>query len=315
MTKYEVEALKDIQASKNRVMTNVVRQIEQRTKPKQPKCWQYSILTIIITVCIGLFVYTQIDNGDELSANDVPILDEKIYDMVIQEAIEKNESQDLINSNFQTLIEMDAYYAYAISKGIKFSEAAIAERQRFEREQLERSYKESTIFKDGFSKLNLTLDEYYDKYMKVFSVKLLAQSELMKEYYQKYESSFQIHAHSAVKKEAMDYFTAEYGLQIAYLENKYNVSKFNMATYYKYGTVVAIEENRFLVVTGALQEEIGHLSNEEMINKHTNGVWFPLHEVQQKITIGQNVNVTYSLQEALNQYDFVGNLDEIEISE
>ncbi|MFJ7647239.1 DUF3221 domain-containing protein [Lysinibacillus sp. NPDC097279] len=315
MSKYEVEALKDLQASKNRVMTKVVRQIEQRTKPQQSKRWQYSILTIMITVCIGLFVYTQIDNGDELSANDVPILDEKIYDMVIQEAIEKNESQDLINSNFQTLIEMDAYYAYAISKGIKFSEAAIAERQRFEREQLERSYKESTLFKDGFSKLNLTLDEYYEKYMKVFSVKLLAQSELMKDYYQKYESSFQIHAHAAVKKEAMEYFTAEYGLQIAYLENKYNVSKFNMATYYKYGTVVAIEEDRFLVVTGALPEEIGRLSNEEMINKHTNGVWFPLFASQQKITIGQNVNITYSLQERLNQYDFVGDLEEIEISE
>lgn len=315
MSKYEVEALKDLQASKNRVMTNVVKQIEQRAIPKHSRRWQLSMFTFILTVCIGIFIYAQINNGDELSANAVPKLDEKLIDMVIQEAIERNDSQELINLNFQTLIEMDAYYVYAVSKGIKFSEAAIAERQRLEREQWERSYKESTIIKDGFLKLNLTLDEFYEKYMKAFAVKSLAKSELMKDYYQKYENSFQIHAYSAVKKEAMDYFTAEYGTQIAYLKNKYNVSKTILAAKYKYGTVVAIEEDRFLVVTGALQEEIGRLSNEEMINKHTNGVWFPLFASQQKITIGQNVNITYSLQEQLNQYDFVGDLEEIEISE
>ncbi|MFJ7662079.1 DUF3221 domain-containing protein [Lysinibacillus sp. NPDC097162] len=315
MSKYEVEALKDLQASKNRVMTNVVGKIEQRAIPKQSRRWQYSMFTLILTVCIGLFVYAQVNNGDKLSANAVPILDEKIYDMVLQEAIDANESQESINMTFQTLFELDAYYVYAESKNIKFSEKAIAKQMQAEREKLVKSYKESAVFKDGLTRLNLTLDEFFDKYYKANALKWFAQAELMKEYYRKYENSYQLHAYFAVKKEAMDYFTAKYGQQIAYLENKYNVSKPNMSTQYKYGTVVAMEEDRFLVVTGALQEEIGRLSNEEMINKHTNGVWFPLLEVQQKITIGQNVNVTYSLQTQLNQYDFVANLDEIEISE
>lgn len=315
MSKYEVEALKDLQASKNRVMTNVVGKIEQRAIPKQSRRWQYSMFTLILTVCIGLFVYAQVNNVDKLSANAVPILDEKIYDMVLQEAIDANESQESINMTFQTLFELDAYYVYAESKNIKFSEKAIAKQMQAEREKLEKSYKESAVFKDGLTRLNLTLDEFFDKYYKANALKWFAQAELMKEYYRKYENSYQLHAYFAVKKEAMDYFTAKYGQQIAYLENKYNVSKPNMSTQYKYGTVVAMEEDRFLVVTGALQEEIGRLSNEEMINKHTNGVWFPLLEVQQKITIGQNVNVTYSLQTQLNQYDFVANLDEIEISE
>jgi len=315
MSKYEVEALKDLQASKNRVMTNVVRQIEQRAIPKQSRRWQYSMFTLILTVCIGLFVYALVNNGGKLSANAVPILDEKIYDMVLQEAIDANESQESINMTFQSLFELDAYYVYAESKNIKFSEKAIAKQMQAEREKLEKSYKESAVFKVGLTRLNLTLDEFFNKYYKANALKWFAQAELMKEYYRKYENSYQFHAYFAVKKEAMDYFTAKYGQQIAYLENKYNVSKPNMSTQYKYGTVVAMEEDRFLVVTGALQEEIGRLSNEEMINKHTNGVWFPLLEVQQKITIGQNVNVTYSLQTQLNQYDFVANLDEIEISE
>jgi len=312
MSKYEVEALKDLQASKNRVMTNVVKQIEQRAIPKHSRRWQLSMFTIILTVCIGIFIYAQINNRDELSANAVPILDEKIYDMFLLDKGQAEESQ-FNNLSFQTLIEMDAYYAYAISKGIKFSEATLAGQQLLERKQLFKiGIKKDTELIEKLSNINLSPDEFYEKY---YVVRMFAKAELKKDYYQKYESSFQIHAYSAVKKEAMDYFTAEYGNQIAYLENKYNVSKPNIATKYKYGTVVAIEEDRFLVVTGALQEEIGRLSNEEMINKHTNGVWFPLHEVQQKITIGQNVNVTYSLQEALNQYDFVGNLDEIENSE
>ncbi|WP_409369390.1 DUF3221 domain-containing protein [Lysinibacillus sp. 38-6] len=310
MSKYEVEALKDLKASKNRVMTNVVRQIEQRAIPKQSRRWQYSMLTVILTVCIGIFIYAQIDNGDEISANAVPILDEKIYDTVLQDASQTDEK--FTNLNFQALIEMDAYYAYALSKGIKFSVAALAEQQLLEREQLVNAIKNDNEMIEKLAMLQLSPEDFYDKY---YGVRMFAQAELKKEYFRKNKSSFQIHAYSAVKKEAMDYFTAEYGTQIAYLKNKYNVSKTILAAKYKYGTVVAIEEDRFLVVTGALPEEIGRLSNEEMINKHTNGVWFPLFASQQKITIGQNVNITYSLQERLDQYDFVGDLEEIEISE
>lgn len=310
MTKYKVEALKDLQVSKNRVMTNVVRQIEQRTKPKQSKRWQYSILTVILTVCIGIFIYAQINNGEKLSANVVPILDENIYDLVLQDASQTDKM--FTNLNFQVLIEMDAYYAYALSKGIKFSIAALTEQQLLERDQLVNAIKKDREMIEKLTKLQLSPEEFYDKY---YGVRMFAQAELKKGYFRKNESSFQLHAYSAVKKEAMDYFTAEYGTQIAYLKNKYNVSKANIATKYKYGTVVAIEEDRFLVVTGALPAEIGRLTNEEMINKHTNGVWFPLFALRQKITIGQNVNVTYSMQEQLNQYDFVGDLEDIEISE
>jgi len=310
MSKYEVEALKDLQASKNRVMTNVVKQIEQRAIPKHSRRWQLSMFTIILTVCIGIFIYAQINNGEKLSANAVPILDEKIYDIVLQDASQTDEK--FTNLNFQALIEMDAYYAYALSKGIKFSVAALAEQQLLERDQLVNAIKNDNEMIEKLAMLQLSPEDFYDKY---YGVRMFAQAELKKEYFRKNESSFQIHAYSAVKKEAMDYFTAEYGTQIAYLKNKYNVSKTILAAKYKYGTVVAIEEDRFLVVTGALPEEIGRLSNEEMINKHTNGVWFPLFASQQKITIGQNVNITYSLQERLDQYDFVGDLEEIEISE
>lgn len=315
MSKVDVRVIRDLTESKKRVMTNVVKQIEQRAIPMKSRRGQYSMYTVILTICIGLFIYTQVNNGDELSANAVPILDETYYDMIFQDAIEANESQESINMTFQSLFELDAYYVYAESKNIKFSEKAIAKHMQAEREKYEKSYKESTVFKDGLTKLNLTLDEFFDKFMEANALKWFAQAELMKEYYQKYENSYQMHAYFAVKKEAMDYFTAKYGQQIAYLENKYNVSKPNISTQYKYGTVVAMEEDRFLVVTGALQEEIGQLSNEEIITKHTNGVWFPLQEVQDKIAIGQSVTVTYNWQEPLNQYDFVANLEKIEISD
>ncbi|TKI65977.1 hypothetical protein FC756_15705 [Lysinibacillus mangiferihumi] len=313
MSKMDVRVIRDLTESKKRVMTNVVKQIEHRAISKPSRRGQYSMYTVILTICIGLFIYTQVNNGDKLSANAVPILDETIYDMILHDAGQTDESQ-FTSLNFQTLIEFDAYYAYAVSKGIKFSQTAITERQLYEREQFINAIKNDMKMKKMLAKLKLSPNEYYEKYIGVNAVKIVAHAELMKEYYRKFDSSFQIHARSAVKKEAMDYFTAKYGQQIAYLENKYNVSKPNMSTQYKYGTVVAMEEDRFLVVTGALQEEIGQLSNEEIINKHTNGVWFPLQEVQDKIAIGQSVNVTYNWQAPLNQYDFVANLEEIEIS-
>ncbi|WP_337982320.1 DUF3221 domain-containing protein [Lysinibacillus sp. C5.1] len=314
MSKMDVRVIRDLTESKKRVMTNVVKQIEQRAIPMKSRRGQYSMYTVILTICIGLFIYTQVNNGDELSANAVPILNEKIYDMILHDAGQTDESQ-FTSLNFQTLIELDAYYAYAVSKGIKFSQAAITERQHYEREQFINAIKNDMKMKKMLANLKLSPDEYYEKYIGVNVVKIVAHAELMKEYYREFDSSFQIHARSTVKKEAMDYFTAKYGQQIAYLENKYNVSKPNISTQYKYGTVVAMEEDRFLVVTGALQEEIGKLSNEEIITKHTNGVWFPLQEVQDKIAIGQSVNVTYNWQEPLNQYDFVANLEKIEISD
>lgn len=137
----------------------------------------------------------------------------------------------------------------------------------------------------------MSVDEYFEKYIDPFNIKGSARNELLKDYQKRYENSFPLHAYLGVKKEAMDYLTAKYVDKISYLKKKYQFSldpkdAYVSGTKYKTGYVVAIEGDRFLVVSG---------------------------EVKDKITVGNMVSVTYSMQERLGKYGFVANLDEIKI--
>ncbi|QDQ02924.1 hypothetical protein FOH38_22115 [Lysinibacillus fusiformis] len=313
MSKHGVEVLKDLRESKKRVMTNVVQHIELRQNKKKSWRWQYSVLTIIFTACIGLFFYTQFNETSLVTSQEVEILNEDELTTMLK--FDNGKSKESRNSFFQTLLEINAYYAYALSKGITLDKATIDE--SVSKKDLE-SLTEDTDFHKTLAKLEITEDEFYEKYLTPINIKAAARNELLQDYYKKYEDSFQLHAYLDVKTQAMDYFTSQYKEKLAYLEEKYQLSSkpsdaLNYIKKYKTGYIVAIEENRFLVVSGEVEEIIGHLSNEEMINKKQNGVWFPLHAVKEKIAIGNMVSVTYSLQEPLGQYDLVANLDDIEM--
>jgi len=317
MSKVDVTVIRNLTESKKRVMTNVVQHIEQRNNKKRAWRWQYSLITIIFTACIGLFFYSQLqfDNKLHLSSNELPILDEEVISFMLNEY--NPQSEQSRNDFFQTMIEMDAYYAYALSKGIEINEELIDKNRRISKQDLENQL-EDEDFNNSFASLELTFDEYFEKYIEPFNIKGSARNELLKDYQKRYENSFPLHADLGVKKEAIDYLTAKYADKIAYLKKKYQFSIDPKDAYvldpkYKTGYIVAIEEDRFLVVSGEIKDLIGHLSNEEIIKQKENGIWYPLHEVKDKIAIGNMVSVTHSMQERLGKYSFVANLDEIEI--
>ncbi|MGN4125073.1 hypothetical protein ACMGD3_08670 [Lysinibacillus sphaericus] len=261
--------LKDLTESKKRVMTNVVKHIEQREIPKPSRRWQYSMLTMILTVCIGLFVYNQYNEKNLLSSDNVQLLYEEALAKYLKLAVDNKES---VNATFQSRIEIDAYYAYALSKGIVLSQAAIVEQEKLTKEQFESISKDAKFIED-LSKLKITPDEFYEEYMKPDIIKFIAHNELLKDYLTKHEESFQLHANLAVKKQAMDYFTSQYKEKIAHLEKKYQLSSNpadanSINKQYKFGQIVAVEGDRFLVVSGALEEEISHLPYTEIIEKN-----------------------------------------------
>ncbi|MGE7093719.1 hypothetical protein ACQKII_20150 [Lysinibacillus sp. NPDC048646] len=314
MSKYGVEILKDLRESKKRVMTNVVQHIELRQNKKKSWRWQYSVLTIIFTACIGLFFYTQFNETNLVTSQEVDILNEdELTTMLKAHNVKSKESR---NSVFQTLLEINAYYAYALSKGITLDKATIDE--WVSKKDLEKD----TNFHKTLAKLEITEDEFYEKYLTPINIKVGARNKLLQDYYKKYEDSFQLHAYLDVKTQAMDYFTSQYKEKIAYLEEKYQLSSNptnadSFSKQYKFGQIVAVEGDRFLVVSGALEEEISHLPYTEIIEKKQNGVWFPLHGVEDKIAIGKQVNITYTMKDdTISQgYDFAANLDEIEMIE
>ena len=313
MSKVDVTVIRDLSESKKRVMANVVQHIEQPDNKKRVWRWQYSVISVFFTACIVLFFYSQLqlDNKLLLSSNDLTILDEDEMSTMLNAY--NPQSEQSRNELFQTMIEMDAYYAYALSKGIDINHKLEDKERLMSKQNLEDDH-----FKKNLANLEMSVDEYFEKYIEPFNIKGSARNELLKDYQKRYENSFPLHAYLGVKKEAMDYLTAKYVDRISYLEKKYQFSldpkdAYMSGTKYKTGYVVAIEGDRFLVVSGEVKDLIGYLSNEEMINQKENGIWYPLHEVKEKIIVGNMVSVTYSMQERLGKYGFVANLDEIKI--
>jgi len=313
MSKVDVTVIRDLSESKKRVMANVVQHIEQRDNKKRVWRWQYSVISVFFTACIVLFFYSQLqlDNKLLLSSNDLTILDEDEMSTMLNAY--NPQSEQSRNELFQTMIEMDAYYAYALSKGIDINHKLEDKERLMSKQNLEDDH-----FKKNLANLEMSVDEYFEKYIEPFNIKGSARNELLKDYQKRYENSFPLHAYLGVKKEAMDYLTAKYVDRISYLKKKYQFSldpkdAYMSGTKYKTGYVVAIEGDRFLVVSGEVKDLIGYLSNEEMINQKENGIWYPLHEVKEKIIVGNMVSVTYSMQERLGRYGFVANLDEIKI--
>ena len=313
MSKVDVTVIRDLSESKKRVMANVVQHIEQPDNKKRVWRWQYSVISVFFTACIVLFFYTQLqlDNKLLLSSNDLPILDEDEMSTMLNAY--NPQSEQSRNELFQTMIEMDAYYAYALSKGIDINHKLEDKERLMSKQNLEDDH-----FKKNLANLEMSVDEYFEKYIEPFNIKGSARNELLKDYQKRYENSFPLHAYLGVKKEAMDYLTAKYVDRISYLKKKYQFSldpkdAYMSGTKYKTGYVVAIEGDRFLVVSGEVKDLIGYLSNEEIINQKENGIWYPLHEVKEKIIVGNMVSVTYSMQERLGKYGFVANLDEIKI--
>ncbi|MFJ7736481.1 hypothetical protein ACIQ2D_09055 [Lysinibacillus sp. NPDC097287] len=306
MSKYEVDVLKDLKDSKKRVMTNVVEQIAQREVKKKYLRWQYSLLTVILTVCIGLFIYTQFNEERPLSASDVKILDEKTIEMFLGMA-----NQEFMNETFQTLLEMDAFYAYALDKGIVFNEDTIVEQDN-RTQDIYNLIKNDPEKIEEFTKSNITLDEFFEEFLEPNTIKMIAQSELMKIYYKKYEDAFPLHAYLAVKNESMQYFLAKYGEEIKHLEEKYQLSAKTSYTsnQLKTGYIAAIEGDRFLVDPA----NNGRISNEENNEKPLHGMWFPIHDVIDKVNVGDYVHVKYSLT-STEGADTAANLLELEIIE
>ncbi|WP_113926648.1 YobA family protein [Bacillus sp. P14.5] len=61
------------------------------------------------------------------------------------------------------------------------------------------------------------------------------------------------------------------------------------------GTVVALEENKILIVEGATIEDINNLTPKEIINKYDDGVWFSLGtDTPEGLDVGVIVRVSYN---------------------
>ncbi|KOP70140.1 hypothetical protein AMS59_20080 [Lysinibacillus sp. FJAT-14745] len=304
MSKVDVRVLNDLTESKKRVMTNVVQHLEQREMKKKSWRWQYSVMSIILTVCIGIFLYTQFSGSQEQSASIPTVLDEKFLSFYLEtdpRVKDQKWSNDAKKQKFESFLQFESLYAYAQSKGIVPSQKQINE-QLESLIELAINQNEAQFAKE-LQMLNLTKEEYIEQYFKSISYKIAIINSLMEQEKNQYKDVNRQILYFLVVKDAMNYLEKHYSQEIVALREKFDIPVGEKEIHSKNGLIVAIKEHEFLVVSYADKSDIGKLSIDDIVQKHGNGTWFPLIDGPTTLSLGDDVEVKYSTDLAGEQDD------------
>ena len=301
MSKTYFEDLNNLTKSKEKVVTNVLRHIENQSTKKDKFKWGYSILTLIVTGCMFLFIFTQIINNPKHTASEVPILKKDIYDINIKSQLHDRTLtvEEGKFKAFDDTLQLDANYAYALSKGIILTKKEINKKEEEilgNLQELKQDQKKREEFKELLGVLKLSEQQLIDQYLKPQAIKTVAFDRLVSDYYQQHKDAYELHVMTSLEQDAMNYLIKKYPKKIEKLQKVYNVplKTKEIGNLLKIGMVVAIEDDKFLVVNRASAKELGQLSASQIMKKHNNGTWFPMHNVTKKIKTGDKVQISYN---------------------
>ncbi|MFJ7367909.1 DUF3221 domain-containing protein [Lysinibacillus sp. NPDC098008] len=292
MSKVDVRVIRDLSASKKRVMANVVQHLEQRHAKKPSKRWQYRVLTAVISICIGLFIYMQYRDAQQQASQLAPILDEKILELSLQSDAEMNGKNRLYKTSFDSFLSIESSFAYAQSKGLVPTQEQIATKL----EELKALFYEGApTLSERLAMLQLSQEEFIESYLKPIAYKIATGELLWDVTKADYPNTSDPIRRWFVEQEAMNYLEQHYQQEITALREKYKISeKDGQWVFTRSGMVVALKEHEFLVVSGAFPSDIAKLSVEEIVEKHTNGTWFPLVNAPKTLSIGDRVEVQHN---------------------
>ena len=272
MSKVDARVVRDLSESKKRVMTNVVQHLQQRHEKKSAKRWPYGVLAMIVSICIGLFIYHQYNEQQQQASKIPQVLDERILELHLQKDAYMNGKYRLYKASFDSFLYLESTFAYAQSRKLIPSQ-----------EQVD---KELELIMEGFSNetqptmderlqmLQITKEEFSAKYAMPIAYKMATVNLLWEASKADYKDvSYPIRTW-LVEREAMNYLEQHYHQDIASLQEKYKIpEKDSQMKLIRSGTVLAIKEHEFLVVSGVLASEVGQKSVDELVQKHSNGTW------------------------------------------
>ncbi|KPN94584.1 DUF3221 domain-containing protein [Lysinibacillus sp. ZYM-1] len=293
MSKVDVRVVRDLSESKKRVMANVVQQLEQRDEKNSSKRWQYGVLTIILNVCLGLFILNQYKDNLQQASNIPPVLDERIIELQLQKDTYFNGKKRLYRASFDSFLYLESTFANAQSR--KFIPSLEQVEKELEQIMEDFSYDTMPTMNERLQMLQMTEEEFIATYGMSIAYKMASVNLLMEASRADYiNTSDQIRTWF-VEQEAMHYLKQHYRKDIASLQEKYRLpEKESQMMWKRSGTVLAIKEHEFLVVSGVFDNEVGQLSVDELVQKHSNGTWFPLVDVPKTLSVGDRVEVQYS---------------------
>jgi hypothetical protein len=112
MNKYIPSELKDLTESKQRVMNNVVNEIESDSRESNLK-WRYVLITAVLSICAMLFVFNEIINENEQqSATEI-----------VNENVQQPDTEIHLDFTQPTFIEEQGlFYLHGVTLGVSQSE-------------------------------------------------------------------------------------------------------------------------------------------------------------------------------------------------
>jgi len=292
MSKLDIRVLRNLSDSKKRVMTNVMQHLEQRHEKKSSKRWQYGVLTMVLSVCIGLFIYHQYKDAQQQASMIPPVLDEQMLELALQSDAKMNGKNRLYRYSFDSFLMVESAFVYAQSQGLAPTQSQVAKKLE---EVIDSFHYGELTLSERLSMLQMSEEAFIESYAKPIAYKAATGDLLWDATKADYPNTSDQVRMWFVEQEAMRYLEQHYHREIAFLREKYKIpEKENQMIYIRSGMVVALKEYEFLVVSGAFTGDLTKLSADEIVQKHTNGTWFPLVNVPKALSVGDRVEVQYS---------------------
>lgn len=262
----------DMLSSKERVKQHVL----QRHKVKPKKSIRFRVLATIVTLCLVGFVIQLLDSDKKQSAqlfNHTQLAYYEDIEKIIFLNKNKESSKEEAYRRYEKRV---ASYYFALSLGIEITkeERKTEGEKRYEELQ---TLHESPDYANLFEKQG-GLKSYYKKFIEPMLPMMVAERKLEAMYAKKYPTfPFSIVGNIATR-EALNYFNDHFSEQAKAFQEELglkNYSNIHKGTTH-IGTVVAIQDNAFQLVEGAVPEDLANLTPAQIMEKYQNDIWFPI---------------------------------------
>ncbi|MFJ7666820.1 hypothetical protein ACIQXI_06915 [Lysinibacillus sp. NPDC097195] len=302
----------DMSKNKERVNQRVL----QRHKVKPKKSISLKILTAIVTLFLVGFVIQFLDSDKKHQSAQLFNQTGLTYYLDIAERFSLDQGRELEEA-YRRYEKRVASYYFALSLGIESTqeERKAEGLQRLEElKMLQESFPEyaEILKKQG-------LNKYFTKNIEPLLPLMVAEKKLEALYVKKYPTFPAEIVSDIATLDAIRYFNTHFADQAKAfqeeigLENYTNIRQGNVHI----GTVVAIQDNAFLLVEGAVPEEVVNMSQAQIIDKYQNATWYPLLD-DISLQIGNYVavqsigGVTTDEEVPVNRFGFIETLEIIE---
>ncbi|MGE7839944.1 hypothetical protein ACQKNX_04040 [Lysinibacillus sp. NPDC093712] len=261
----------DMLPSKERVKQRVL----QRHEVKPKKSIRFRAIATIVTLCLLAFVIQLLDGDKKQSA---PLFNQTqlaYYEDILKIISFNPDRESNIEEAYERYEKRVASYYFAQSLGIESTkeERQAEAKKRFDELQM---LQESPEYAKLFKKQGLK--GYFTKYIEPMLAMMVAEEKLKAFYMEKYPTFPSFIVKDIATREALNYFNAHFSEQAKAFQEELGLkhySNIRQGTNH-IGTVVAIQGNAFLLVEGAVPQDIVNLTQEQIVEKYQNATWYPL---------------------------------------